>query len=153
PAASFSTLPGVQISTDERGCLVVEVPGVTDGPVITNDMVEITAEGAFAWQGPIDHVINSGGIKINPEILEERIHSITGLEVVIISLPDETLGNRLLLVAECTEAELPGGLREMLAGKFQKHEVPRNIITLPEFPRNRSMKIDREAIRRAVNPL
>jgi o-succinylbenzoate---CoA ligase len=146
PGTTFNTLPGVKITTDERTCLVVEIPGVTDGPVITNDMVEITAEGAFAWQGRIDHLIKSGGVKINPEILEKQIGELTGREVLVLGLPDKKLGQKLVLVVE----EAVEISKTTLSTVLKNYEIPKEIITIPRFPRNRSMKIDRIAVRKRL---
>ncbi|WP_332912306.1 hypothetical protein [Algoriphagus boritolerans] len=38
----------------------------------TNDLVELTSETSFKWQGRVDFVINSGGVKFHPELLEKQ---------------------------------------------------------------------------------
>lgn len=150
PEPFFRLLPGVKVWTDERGCLVTEVPGVTEAPVVTNDMVSLEGDNRFRWLGRIDNVIKTGGIKINPEVLEAQIREITGLEVLVSPLPDERLGERLVLVVEGREKDLPAGLGQQLSNTLQKHEIPRIILTLKEFPRNRSMKTDRLQVLRFV---
>ncbi|MGW8316954.1 MAG: AMP-binding protein, partial [Bacteroidales bacterium] len=48
----FRTLKGVKISQDERGCLTVEVEGVTRGRLVTNDIVDLASErDGFTWLG------------------------------------------------------------------------------------------------------
>ncbi|MBK6965975.1 MAG: hypothetical protein IPH20_19130 [Bacteroidales bacterium] len=42
------------------------------GIVNTSDLVNITSPGSFRWLGRADHVINCGGIKLIPEVIEKR---------------------------------------------------------------------------------
>lgn len=60
----FSVLPNVKINTDNRGCLAITVPTISEKPIITNDIVKIITENQFTFLGRIDNVINSGGVKL-----------------------------------------------------------------------------------------
>ena len=152
PDILFKPMHGVTVSQDHRGCLVVNVEGVTGGPVTTNDLVEIEPHGKeFKWLGRVDHVINSGGIKIIPEILEQKIRGALGLDCLVLPEKDARLGNRLILVIESEESDPPGeqwlqSLREVLP----PYEVPRRILTIPHIPRNPSFKPDRKETLRLV---
>ena len=225
PDPFFKVLEGVQIGTDRRGCLVVDVPGVTDRPVVSNDLVRLVGDQEFEWLGRIDNVIKSGGVKIVPEILEKRIGELTGREVLVLGVPDKKLGQKLVLVVEENEdlrashsdkkpsaeklskpirpvlkysmsaqpndkqsadklsdpagqkgtqtadklAEIArkkgsqskgkqsgkesvqsGFSKAILSRVLQKHELPKEIITIPSFPRNKSMKIDRNRVRKMI---
>ncbi len=152
--SAFHTLKGVTIDTDTRGCLVVSVEGITTGRVTTNDVVEIQSPGTFQWLGRLDNVIKTGGIKIIPEQLEDRIRSITGLseEIAIVGLPDEKLGSRLALVVESDkDKNFTAPILEQLKSTLPFHELPREIYHLPQFPRNASMKIDRNTLVQKLN--
>jgi len=141
----FRLLEGVSISRDPRGCLEVDVPGVTPGKVKSNDLVEIHRDGAgFNWLGRFDNLINSGGIKIIPELLEEQIRNCLGHECLVLPEADRKLGNRLVLLMEFQGKEPPVDrwlslLRERLAS----HEIPKRILAVESLPRNPSMKADR----------
>ncbi|MEM6687205.1 MAG: AMP-binding protein, partial [Bacteroidota bacterium] len=65
--ASYQTLPNIQITTDNRNCLVIAAPSITKEKISTNDVVEIISQTEFNWLGRYDNVINSGGIKLHPE--------------------------------------------------------------------------------------
>jgi O-succinylbenzoic acid--CoA ligase len=145
----FRLLEGVEAATDSRGCLVVDIPGITRGILTTNDMVEIRDGGrAFRWLGRADNLINTGGIKVNPESLEERIGSILGTECVVVALPDERLGMKMVLVAEAAgSADKVKWLASLKEG-LESHEVPRHICTVPSLPRTASYKPDRPEARR-----
>ena len=64
------------ISTDERGCLTIKTPYSHAPILVTNDLVKISSSNEFEWLGRWDNVINSGGIKINPEMLEAKFQHI-----------------------------------------------------------------------------
>ena len=145
PDARFRLLDGVTVNTDDRGCLVVNVPGITNGPVVTNDLVEIEPDGRnFHWLGRIDHVINTGGIKVIPELLEQRINGILGLESLILSQPDEKLGQKMVLMIEYQDSYPPiEKWAALLRERLVSHEIPKQIVPVLEIPRNASYKPDR----------
>ncbi len=149
PGPNFKVLKGVSIGLDERACLEVEVPGITAGPMLTNDLVEIDETGdGFTWLGRFDNMINSGGIKIIPELLEEHIRECLGYEVLVLSEADRKLGNRLVLVVEYEGEDPPlDQWMELLRGKLSGYEVPKRILTTASLPRNASMKPDRTSAR------
>ncbi len=145
PDPFFKVLEGVKIGKDSRGCLVVDVPGVTNRAVVSNDLVRMVGDQDFEWLGRIDNVIKSGGVKIVPEILEKKIAELTGKEVLVLGVPDKKLGRKLVIVVEEDISQDP------LSKVLQKHELPKEIITIPSFARNNSMKIDRNAVVRIIS--
>lgn len=104
----FRTLDGVAIGSDDRGCLTVSVEGITRSTVQTNDLVRIHSPGAFEWLGRYDNIIKTGGIKVIPERIEKLVKELTGREAVIVPLPDNRLGKRLVLVLEGSETNATG---------------------------------------------
>ncbi|MFC2090166.1 AMP-binding protein [Bacteroidota bacterium] len=151
PEHSFTAMKDVQIDTDERGCLLVNIPGVTEEYVICNDMVEIVDNQHFRWLGRFDNIINSGGIKIIPEELEIKIQGILGIAVILIGIPDEKLGQKLVLVAECSDENADKShWKEKLKSSLLKHEFPREFFCIRQFPRNKSMKLSRIELRKWV---
>lgn len=153
PDEGFRLLEGVKISQDERDCLVVDVKGITNGPFTTRDLVEIHAGGkSFTWLGRYDHVINSGGIKLFPEILEEQIRKLIQHNCLLLSEPDERLGNRLVLLVESTDKNPPlDAWLELLKSGLSPYELPRRIVSCREIPRNQSMKMDRRAAQKFLS--
>jgi O-succinylbenzoic acid--CoA ligase len=149
PQSAFHLLDGVSITLDDRNCLVVSVAGITQGPLTTNDLVEIDASGrSFRWLGRYDHVINTGGIKVIPERVEEQIRRLIGVDCLLLPEPDERLGERLVLLAEIPESDPPAGnWLSSLSEVLSTYEIPKRIVTVKEIPRNPSMKKDRAAAR------
>ena len=96
----FHALEGVSISKDERDCLVVRAPHISPESVITHDIVELHNDGTFELLGRVDHVINSGGIKLFPEYIEKNLAKLLDLPFYIGKEPDPKLGERAVLHIE-----------------------------------------------------
>ena len=91
----YFALQGVDFEKDERGCLIVNAPLVNDAPVITNDVIELYDTTHFKWLGRYDNVINSGGVKIHPERIENKLAAfITDYDILFLHVPDEKLGTK-----------------------------------------------------------
>ena len=54
----------------------------------------------------LDNVINSAGLKIHPEELENLVKKELGKEVVFLGIKDEKLGQKLVLIIEGEESEI-----------------------------------------------
>jgi o-succinylbenzoate---CoA ligase len=149
PETTFTVLPDVQISTDERDCLVINATYLTE-KVVTNDRVDMVVPNRFKWLGRFDNVINSGGIKIQPEILEKQIQEILQKPCAVIGKPDKLLGQKVVLVVETNEPLDPDQMLAKLAPHFDKKILPKKIHFIKIIPRNRSFKIDRNEVKSLI---
>ena len=142
----FTILKQMKIRQDERNCLVIQTPYFEE-EIITNDIVELKNENQFKWLGRFDNVINSGGIKLFPEQIEEKLKPFIENEFIITSIPDKILGEKLILIIE----KLDDGclmLEELITqnAKLEKFEIPKEIFYLEKFPRTESGKIKRNEL-------
>ncbi|HTF81761.1 MAG TPA: hypothetical protein VL947_08550, partial [Cytophagales bacterium] len=96
--------------------------------------------------GRADFVINSGGIKIHPEQIEDQIgqHLSLDCSYVISSVPDEKLGEAMVLVIEGTQ--IPNIDFQFL----DKYHRPKAIKVIKKFPLTNSGKIDRMQIKKII---
>lgn len=134
----FEAFDEVTISQDERGCLVIDTP--YDGlQVVTNDVVELIDTRKFNWIGRADNVINSGGIKLFPEQIENKLKPFIHSDFYITSKADELLGQKLILVVEGEERSL-----DFSSADLTKYQIPKEIVFIPTFPRTESGKIKRQ---------
>ena len=67
---AFTVLPNVKVTTDDRHCLVIDAHKISGEKIVTNDLVDLISDTQFVWKGRFDNLINSGGIKLNPEQIE-----------------------------------------------------------------------------------
>lgn len=137
----FKTVDKVTLSQDDRGCLVIKAPQVSTDPVVTNDMVKLLSYKKFIWLGRIDNVINSGGIKLYPEVIEAKLAPQIPFPFFVAGIPDDALGERVALILE-TDPEEAITLDH---GSLDKYEVPKEILYCPKFERTQNGKLKRGA--------
>jgi O-succinylbenzoic acid--CoA ligase len=143
----FKVLPNINISKDSRGCLVIKAPKLSDEVIFTNDIVDILTYKKFNWKGRIDNVINSGGIKIFPEEVEQKMSPVIDQRFFITSIPDDSLGDKLVLFVESDfSEELLLRLKKKIEKlpTLDKYEVPKKIYLIEKFEETSSGKIHRE---------
>lgn len=148
----FKVLARIKISTNTETCLIIDAPLLNPNPIQTNDIVEIVSPSEFKWLGRADNVINSGGLKISPEELENQISSIINRECLIVPEKDELLGEKIVLVLEgSANKPLAEKILIKIKSMVDKHRVPKAVYYLEHFPRNESMKIDRKKVIENLN--
>jgi o-succinylbenzoate---CoA ligase len=141
----YEILPGVAISADEQGRLVVNAPALNEKVIVTNDVVEIISSNKFRWLGRYDNVINSGGIKIHPEMVETKLATfLTNNRFFITSLPDEKLGQKLIMVVECPEKMDMSQIVSRATKTLSKYEIPKEYYRTGNFIETDSGKIKKE---------
>lgn len=136
----FTVLPNVKIAQDDRGCLVITVPSISDEPIVTNDLVEIIRENKFIFLGRIDNVINSGGVKLIPEQIEAKLIEKLDARFFVTGIPDVTLGEKLILVIEGEKQDFAADFFDVL----DKYEKPKEIVFVPKFKENENGKLLRK---------
>lgn len=144
--AHFSTLPNITVRKDERDCLVIHAPRICEGEIVTNDVVEIISESAFNWLGRFDNVINSGGVKLHPEQIEEKLSGFISGRYFVTGIDDEQLGKKLILIIEDENKKVnTSQLLETIkqSTKLSKFEIPKEIYTLPHFEETTTGKVQR----------
>ena len=138
----FSTLPDIEISKDDRGCLVINAPKITDEIVRTNDVIELVSNSEFKWLGRIDNVINSGGVKLHPEHIEKVISKYIDTPFFVTGVPDEELGQKVVIVVENTTKQKIQEIIDSITD-FKKFEKPKAILIIKQFQRTESGKVQR----------
>ena len=149
----FEVLPGIDISTDERNCLSIYAPQISSKRLATNDIVELISPNRFLWKGRLDNTINSGGIKINPEAMEEFIAPFISTRFVISYLANNITGQELVLVLEGSSLHETATL-ELLSNirmNFDFPVHPKQIKYLTSFPETGFGKVNRKEIIQLIN--
>ena len=126
---AFRLMPNISIEKDERNCLVIHAPLLVDEPIFTNDLIELVQDNQFKFLGRMDNVINSGGIKINPEQVEEKLVDKIGPRFMICGKPDSDLGEKVVLVIESDPFTVDDGIFKGLS----KYEKPKEIYFIKKF--------------------
>jgi O-succinylbenzoic acid--CoA ligase len=106
---------------------------------VTNDIVDIYSENQFEWLGRFDNVINTGGVKVYPEQIEEKLQDHVPEQFFIDGIEDDTLGYKVIMVIEGEERELDKALFDALG----KYERPKRVYFVDKFKETSSGKIHR----------
>lgn len=156
PAELYTPLPGVLVEVDDRACLRVWGPITAYRWLQTNDVVDLQTDGRFRWLGRADHTIVTGGHKVQPEVLEQRLSVLASQEPALApwfqhsfylsAAPDPQYGQHLVLLLEVPEnTALPSldTLQDLLRPHFAPHELPRQLLQQAAFARTDNGKIKR----------
>lgn len=135
----FKVMPDISISVDHRSCLVIDAPKLSDLRIVTNDIVKLHSETQFEWLGRFDNVINTGGIKVYPEMIEEKLQDKIPEQFFITSQEDDTLGDRVVMLIEGSSRTLDDALFDGL----DKFEKPKKVFFVNKFKVTASGKIHR----------
>ncbi|MVM30514.1 AMP-binding protein [Spirosoma sp. HMF4905] len=164
---SFTALTGVDLGTDERGCLHITSAATNFERIQTNDVVELVDPMHFRLVGRADRVINSGGVKIQPEQVEQVIQGVlttltsgndnTTRRLFVTGLPNERLGQRVVVVYEqgawgswqgqksSLSQEEWAKIQEAVREKLGVYAVPKELIAVGQFIETPTGKIDQKA--------
>ena len=143
---AFSVLPNIKISQDDRNCLVINAPQIAEDTVVTNDLVELINENQFRFVGRIDNVINSGGIKLIPEQIEDKLSAKIHSRFFVTGMQDSILGEKLVLIIEGEKQTLD----ESTFDELDKYERPKEVIYVSKFSETDNGKIKRKEIRESI---
>jgi O-succinylbenzoic acid--CoA ligase len=169
----FHPLPGVAIDVDNRSCLRIKSPMTLDHWLQTNDLVELAPAAChlppatchlppatchlppatFRWLGRWDNVINSGGVKVQVEIVEAAVEQAwlalgwPERRFFVAGLPDERLGEAVTLVVEGAPlaVEDEQALLADTQRRLERFQQPRRVIYSPHLVETATGKIDRRA--------
>lgn len=135
----FKVLPGIEIAQDQRGCLVVSAPLINPEKLTTNDVILLPSKSTFIWLGRHDNIINSAGVKIQPEALEKQLKTQLKNRFFISAIPDDILGQKVVLIIEGEEKKL-----ELDWHQIDPLKRPKVIYFIPNFIETSSGKIQRK---------
>lgn len=144
---TFQAIEGVHFSVNESQQLIIHAPMLGHPALLTTDIVDLISEREFNWKGRADFVINSAGIKIHPELIENALSSLIPDRFFIIGEPDDTFGERVVLVIESTEEGQVFPFEKVLS----KYEIPKRIYYLPKFIETASGKTDRLMTKKIID--
>lgn len=136
---AYRCLEGIQVHTDQRGCLCIDAPKLNKDVLVTNDLVELHSNVQFVLLGRIDNVINSGGIKIIPEQLEAKLAGKLTTRFFFASQPDKRLGEQLILIVEGEKIVMEAAFFQ----DFKAFEKPKAVFFIKHFAETPTKKINR----------
>lgn len=119
---------------------------LVDGWYHTGDRAYKDDAGFFFVVGRQDDLLKVGGHRLSPQEIEDTLmESGMFVEVVVLGIPDNLLGNRLVTLgvpanADCSEMDI----LSYCAAKLPKFKVPSEVKFAKTLPKKTSGKIDRK---------
>ena len=148
----WQSLPGLEVSQDEQGCLRLRSPFLADEkPWLTTDKIALHAEG-FTLLGRQDRIVKLAEKRVSLDEVERRLRALDWVqEAVVLPLEQgarQLLGAVLVLSAEGERQwqRLGGGnflldLRQQLRPWLEPVALPRRVRCVTTLPRNSQGKL------------
>jgi o-succinylbenzoate---CoA ligase len=142
PDSCFNALSGIRFSKNDKECLVISAAHLSEKKFVTNDIVDLKDEKSFQFIGRFDNVINSGGIKISPELVEQKLSPFIQDRFIIAGLQDEQLGEKVIIIFEGKKKPAIDFTKTDLT----KYQIPKQVYYLEHFPETKNGKIIRKQV-------
>jgi O-succinylbenzoic acid--CoA ligase len=143
----FMAIPGVSFETNEHKQLIIHANHVAISPLITNDIVELISDAEFLWIGRLDNVINSGGLKLYPEKIENELGRVMSNPFFIEAIEHERWGKVPAIVMEND----PNFFPNWKLADLNNYEFPKELIFVRKLIYTPSGKIDRKSTLKEEN--
>lgn len=141
----YYPFPSVELSLSAENTLIVKAPLICDDVLQTNDIACLCSDGGFTIAGRKDNVINSGGIKIQAEEMENRLQPFIPVPFAVTAVSDPRLGQALtLLIAGKPDIK---ELENKLQAVLETYYRPKHIFITELIPQTENGKIDRTGCR------
>lgn len=142
----YQPLPGINISTQTDGCLIIDAPHLSKESIVTNDIVEINANNEFKILGRKDNVINSGGIKIQIEEVEKIVGKHLNNSFAISGKKNIMYGE-IVVLYYTPSAHFSQEILTAINNELPKYHKIKEAICIEEIPLTSNGKIDRGSLR------
>jgi fatty-acyl-CoA synthase len=123
---------------------------IVDGLMSTGDVGRFDESGRLFVEGRDDEMIVSGGENVFPREVEDLLAEHRAVkEVAVIGVEDEQFGQRLkAFVVAANGAKLSGAaVQKYVRENLARYKVPRDVVFLPELPRNATGKVLKRELR------
>lgn len=139
------TLAGPVVARGYRHGAALDDDPFTSDTFRTSD-VGTMGDGLLQVLGRSDHLINTGGQKVAPALVEAAMRSLPDvLDVAVVGVPDDEWGELVTaLVVTDSPLALPD-VRRALADRLPAAALPKRLVTVRQVPRMGIGKLDRQA--------
>lgn len=143
---SYKPFSSVKLSLSSERTLIIDAPLVNDAVLPTNDIAEIYDDDSFCIIGRKDNIINSGGVKVQIEKVEEYLAQFLNFPFAITFIPHPKWGEAIVLLIESIDYD-EKELRQII-NCLPKYWKPLYIEGVIRLPYTGTDKVDRVACKR-----
>ena len=138
----YKCLNHVQISNNNEKQLVISSKKLGIQSITTNDIVEITGNHLFKYIGRRDNIINSGGLKIHCELIENTLSQhLNPSHFFIDKESHEEMGEICILI--CLESIDEKSILKASSLIQDKKQAPKKVYWVEKIHFNSNYKMDR----------
>ena len=137
----FEPLEDFEIRADGNACLQVKSVLITGNQWLnTHDVAEILPDGRFFIRGRADFVINSGGLKIHPEVEKNNLSALFPDQLrdfELLGMPDVLLQERMVIIfflmsVSRADIGLITAIFDGINDKEKRKRLPKAVYCIPE---------------------
>lgn len=138
----YKCLEDVKVEANKKNQLIINSKKLDIKNLVTNDKVKILSNKEFLFLNRTDTIINSGGLKINPEEVENKIlKSLGDKNFFVDKIKNDKFGEEIILIAlKYIKIDL---LIESIKSLKDKKIQPKKIYIVDKFIFNDNQKIDK----------
>ena len=119
-----------------------------DGFFVTGDLGEMDANGRIAIVGRSKDLVISGGYNVYPKEVEALLDDMPGVvESAVVGVPHADFGEAVLAVVVAEEDIGTAQVDAFLKGRLARYKQPKQVVRVPELPRNAMGKVQKQALR------
>ena len=135
----YTAVGATEFSVNADECLCISAPHLGIAKLETHDRVRLLDNKQFHYEGRLDHVINSGGIKLHPEKFES-VCDAHGIQAVMSAREHDRYGQIPVMVLRTMDdvEDLKKELR-----LWEGTAMPKEACVVPEWPLLENGKLDR----------
>ncbi|ASS48884.1 MAG: hypothetical protein A3D31_05900 [Candidatus Fluviicola riflensis] len=125
----YSALKGVSFS-EENDQLVITDSLLHIDQLKTTDIIRLIDTQTFEWMGRADFAINSGGIKLHPELIEKELSHLIPGPFFIAGEADDTFGEICILILDdCTLSPSLEVIQTFCKERIGPYTFPKKVYT------------------------
>jgi len=122
-----------------------------DGWFHTSDLGRRLEDGRLEVIGRLDDVINTGGVKVAPLLVERALTAVDGVtDACVVGLPDPEWGQVVAAAVVAEHRPTEEQLREAVRAAAGRAAAPKLIRFVPALPLLGPGKVDRAAVKKAL---
>ena len=138
----YKCLEDIKVRANKKNQLIIDSKKLNIENLVTNDKVKILSNEEFLFLNRTDTIINSGGLKINPEEVENKIlKSLGDNNFFVDKIKNDKFGEEIILIA-LKKIELNLLIESIKLLKDKKIQ-PKKIYIVDKFIFNDNQKIDK----------
>lgn len=155
--SGYVPFEGVTLSRASDDTLVINAPYIGVEALKTNDIVEFNSDNSFNVIGRADNIINSGGIKIQIEKLEDAIRPLIESDFNITSVKSDKYGEMVCLLladgGKLLDKYSDDSFLRFLKTNLPKYWAPKILLRVDSLPRTESGKPARAKLKKLANKI